>query len=362
MKPRIRDLGVVIGDYPTGGNNAITDVPGVWVGHQTVIRDEPSVVRSGVTMIVPREGNIWSDFAYCGVSILNGNGEMTGIPWMEESGMLGSPIGLTNTHQVGMVRDALVKHLAANDLERSFFLPVVAETDDNHLNDSDAFPLSDADALAALEAAAPGPVQEGNVGGGTGMICHEFKGGIGTSSRVVETAGEKYTVAALVQANYGVRRDLRVDGVPVGRHIGFDSVPSPWPDEDEPGSDGSIIAIIATDAPILADQCRRLASRATVGLARVGGYAHDGSGDIFLAFATGNHVPVGESIHTVRTLHHDRMTPLLRAAADSVEESILNALCAAETMTGNEGRVAHELPVESVRQLMSQRVVRPSGV
>ncbi len=357
MKPRIRDLGVEIGDYPTGADNAITDVPGVWVGHQTVIRDEPSVVRSGVTMIVPREGNIWSDFAYCGVSILNGNGEMTGIPWMVESGMLGSPIGLTNTHQVGMVRDALVKHLAANDLERSFFLPVAAETDDNHLNDSEAFPLRDADALAALEAAAPGPVEEGSVGGGTGMICHEFKGGIGTSSRIVETAGETYTVAALVQANYGVRRDLRIDGVPVGRQIGFDSVPSPWPDEDEPGSDGSIIAIIATDAPLLADQCRRLAARATIGLARVGGYGHDSSGDIFMAFATGNHVPVGEAVHTVLTLHHDRMTPLLRAAADSVEESILNALCAAETMTGNEGRVAHELPVESVRQLLSQRVV-----
>ncbi len=352
MKARLRDIGVSIGTSPTGANNAITDVPGVWVGHQTVIRDTPSVVRSGVTMIVPREGGIWSDFAYCGVAVLNGNGEMTGIPWMDESGMLGTPIGLTNTHQVGMVRDSLVRYLAENDLERSFFLPVVAETDDSHLNDSDSFPLTQSDALAALEAATSGAVEEGNVGGGTGMICHEFKGGIGTSSRIVEAGGESFTVGALVQANYGIRADLRVDGFPLGRHLGFDSVPSPWEGEDELESDGSIIAIIATDAPLVADQCRRLARRATVGLARAGGYGHDSSGDIFMAFATGNHVAVNEKIHQIRTLHHDQMTPLMRASADAVEESILNALFAAETMTGFAGRTAHSLPHDSIRKLL----------
>ncbi len=353
---RIRDLGVTIGDLATGPLNAITDVAGVWVGHQTVISDTPRVVRSGVTMVVPREGQIWSDFAYCGVAVLNGNGEMTGIPWMEESGMLGSPVGLTNTHQVGMVRDALVRHLAENDLERSFFLPVVAETDDSHLNDSGSFPLTEADALAALATAGPGPVAEGNVGGGTGMICHEFKGGIGTASRVVEVAGEHFTVGVLVQANYGIRGDLRVDGFPVGRHLSTDVVPSAWASNDKRESDGSIIAIIATDAPLVADQCRRLARRAAVGLARAGGYGHDSSGDIFLAFATGNHLPASEKVHSIRTLHHDQMDPLLRASADAVEESILNALCAAQTMTGFAGRTAHALPVERVERLLADWV------
>jgi D-aminopeptidase len=351
VKPRIRDLGIAIGEFPVGKHNAITDVPGVWVGHQTVLRDEPAVVRSGVTMIVPREGKIWSDFAYCGVAILNGNGEMTGIPWLDESGLLGTPIGLTNTHQVGMVRDALAKYLAKHDLERSFYLPVAAETWDGHLNDAESFPLTDEDAFAAIDNARPGPVEEGNVGGGTGMICHEFKGGIGTSSRVVNVDGETYTVAALVQANYGTRGDLRIDGIPVGRSLGFDVVPSAW-DGEQPESDGSIIVIIATDAPLIADQCRRLARRATVGLARVGGYGHDGSGDIFLAFATGNHVPAGQGIHAVRTLHHDRMTPLIRAAADVVEESILNALCAAETISGRSGRIAHEMPLDLVSGIL----------
>jgi D-aminopeptidase len=352
VKQRIRDLGVAIGEYPPGQNNAITDVDGVWVGHQTVIRDEPTVVRSGVTMIVPREGKIWSDFAYCGVAVLNGNGEMTGIPWIDESGLLGTPIGLTNTHQVGMVRDSLAKYLAKHDLERSFYLPVAAETWDGHLNDAEAFPLTDADAFAALDSAGPGPVAEGNVGGGTGMICHDFKGGIGTSSRLVEVEAETYTVGALVQANYGLRADLRVDGFPMGRHIDHDAVPSAWDEAFARESDGSIIVVIATDAPLLADQCRRLARRATIGLARVGGYGHDSSGDIFLAFATGNHVPADKTIHDVKTLHHDRMTPLLRAAADAVEESILNALCAGETMSGMHGRVAHAMPLERVAALL----------
>lgn len=354
MRPRLRDIGVAIGDQPIGPLNAITDVPGVWVGHTTVIRDTPNVVRSGVTMVVPREGRIWSDFAYCGVAMLNGNGEMTGIPWMDESGMLGTPIGLTNTHQVGMVRDALVRHLAENDLERSFFLPVVAETDDSHLNDSDSFPLTEADAAAALATASTGPVAEGSVGGGTGMICHEFKGGIGTASRLVEVAGERFTLGVLVQSNYGIRGDFRIKGLPVGQHIGTDLVPSPWEEDAARESDGSIIAIVATDAPLVADQCRRLARRATVGLARAGGYGHDSSGDIFLAFATGNHLPVGEKVHEVRTLHHDQMTPLIRATADAVEESIINALFAAETMTGHQGRTAHGLPVDQVERLMGQ--------
>jgi D-aminopeptidase len=352
VRPRIRDLGVSIGEYPTGPENAITDVEGVLVGHQTVIRDQPTTVRTGVTVIVPRSGEIWSDFAYCGVSVLNGNGEMTGVPWIDESGMLGSPIALSNTHQVGMVRDALVKYLVERDLERSFFLPVAAETWDGHLNDADSFPLTDADVLAALDAAVAGTVAEGNVGGGTGMICHEFKGGIGTSSRVVSVGSSDYVVGALVQANYGARRDLRIDGVPVGRHIGLDVVPSAWAETDLREGDGSIIAVIATDAPLLADQCRRLARRAGLGLARAGGHAHNSSGDIFLAFATGNHLPVGTPIHSVRSLDHESMDPLLRAAADVVEEAILNALTGAETMFGHRNRVAYELPLDRVAKIL----------
>ena len=353
MRPRIRDLGVHIEDHPTGTYNAITDVAGVWVGHRTLIRDEPTVARTGITMIVPREGAIWTDWAFAGVHIFNGNGEMTGIPWLTESGMLGSPIGITNTYQVGLVRDALEAEAVRLGVRGAFFLPVVAETYDGWLNDIRSFPLTAADVEAALEAASSGPVAEGNVGGGTGMICHEFKGGIGTASRVVETDGGRFTVGALVQANYGERHELRVDGVPVGRTIDAGHTPLPWPEE---GEDGSIIVVVATDAPLLADQCRRLAQRATVGLARAGGTGSNGSGDIFLAFATGNHLPSDVTgIRDLRMLAHDALDPLFRAVADSVEESILNALCAAEDLTGFEGHTAYALPIEALRELLERR-------
>jgi len=353
MRPRVRDLGVRIGDHPTGTYNAITDVPGVWVGHRTLIRDEPTVARTGVTMIVPREGAIWTDWAFAGVHIFNGNGEMTGIPWLVESGMLGSPIGITNTYQVGLVRDALEAEAVRPGVSGAFFLPVVAETYDGWLNDIRCFPLAAADVEAALEAASSGPVAEGNVGGGTGMICHEFKGGIGTASRVVETEGGRFTVGALVQANYGERHELRVDGIPVGRMIDAEHTPSPWPEE---GEDGSIIVVVATDAPLLADQCRRLAQRATVGLARAGGTGSNGSGDIFLAFATGNHLPSDVTgIRSLRMLDHDALDPLFSAVADSVEESILNALCAAEDLSGFEGHTAYALPIEALREVLERR-------
>lgn len=353
MRARARDLGIAIGDLPTGPANAITDVPGVWVGHQTVIRDEPSVARTGVTMIVPREHEIWTDWAFAGVHVFNGNGEMTGLPWLEESGMLGSPIGITNTFQVGTVHEALNRHAAARGVSGLFHLPVVAETYDGWLNDISSFPLTAEDAEAALTAAAGGTVAEGNVGGGTGMICHEFKGGIGTSSRVVDAAGGRFTVGALVQANYGIRSDLRVDGVPVGRVLDHAHTPPPWIEE---GTDGSIIVILATDAPLLAMQCRRLARRATVGLARVGGIGHNGSGDIFLAFATGNHLGARQDELTdLQMVPHDALDPFFAAAADSVEESILNALTAAENMTGQQGRTAHAIPLEALEELVADR-------
>lgn len=343
-RARLRDLGIIIGDLPPGEHNAITDVPGVRVGHVTVIEDEPRVIRTGVTMIAPRSGEVWSDYAFAGHHSFNGNGEMTGLLWLEESGQLGSAVGITNTHQVGVVRTALVRHTIEIAAPGGFHLPVVAETWDGWLNDIDALAVTEEHALAALRTAASGPVTEGNVGGGTGMICHEFKGGIGTSSRLVGIADDDFVVGALVQANYGSRRDLRVDGVPVGRRIDYDVVPAPWPQERSPGS---IIIVIATDAPLLPTQCRRLAKRATVGLARVGGIGHNGSGDIFLAFSTANHLPAEPGgRRTVEMLPHPVLDPIFDAVADATEEAILNALCAAETMTGRNGRTAHAMPLD----------------
>jgi len=347
---RIRDLGVMIGTLPTGPNNAITDVPGVLVGHCTVIHDEPRVARTGVTVISPRNDRIWEDYAFCAWHNFNGNGEMTGIPWVEESGMLGSAIGLTNTHQVGLVRDTFVKYSVESGFTDGFILPVVAETFDGWLSDIDAFHLEESHVRRALAALADGPVAEGNVGGGTGMVCHEFKGGIGTSSRVV--AGT-WTVGVLVQANYGVRHDLRVDGVPVGRLIDGDEVPLAY---KEPGDirEGSIIVVVGTDAPLIPVQCRRLAQRATVGLARVGGTGRNGSGDIFFAFATGNQLPAAtHGLYRLDMVPHEELNPFFDAVADATEEAILNALCAAETMRGHRGRTAHALPHDRVRELLA---------
>ena len=328
-----------------GPNNAITDVPGVKVGHSTLVRDEPTVARSGVTMIVPRDGDIWNDYAYAAWHNFSGNGEMTGLPWIEETGLLGSPIGITNTHQVGLVRDFIVKAGIESGVDQAFHLPVVGETWDGWLSDIDSFPLTEENAREAYESASGGRVVEGCVGGGTGMICHSFKGGIGTSSRVVD----EHTVGVLVQANYGRREDLRVDGVPVGSQISTESVPSAW---DEPPNGGSIIVIAATDAPLLPVQCHRLIKRATVGLGRVGGYGHHSSGDIFLAFATGNHLPADGEPWTITSHPSGEMDGLFHAVADATEESILNALCAAETMTGQKGRTAHALPLDRVQELV----------
>ena len=351
-RPRLRDLGITIGELPPGEHNAITDVAGVRVGHVTIIEDEPRVIRTGVTMIAPRAGEVWYDYAFAGYHSFNGNGEMTGLLWVAESGMLGSAVGITNTHQVGVVRTALVRHSIDIAAPGSFHLPVVAETWDGWLNDIDAFAVTEEHALAALHTAAGGPVAEGSVGGGTGMICHEFKGGIGTSSRLVGLGDDRFTVGALVQANYGSRRDLRVDGVPVGRRIGYDVVAAPWPQER---STGSIIVVIATDAPLLPVQCRRLAKRATVGLARVGGIGHNGSGDIFLAFSTANHLPAEPGgRRSIEMLPHPLIDPLFDAVADATEEAILNALCAAETMTGHNGRTAHALPLDLLAAAMTR--------
>lgn len=359
-RTRVRDLGITIGHIPTGTYNAITDVPGVLVGHTTIIQDEPRIARTGVTVVVPREGAIWGDHAFAGYFSFNGCGEMTGLPWIEESGVIHTPIALTNTNDVGSVRDALaayaVESPASSGLTPSAAaswsgsLPVAAETWDGWLSDINAFHVRKEHVFSALDSATTGAVPEGNVGGGTGMICHEFKGGIGTASRIVDCLFGRYTVGALVQSNYGSRHLLRVNGVPVGRELDYEQIPHPWV---EPPTASSIIVIIATDAPLLPVQCKRLARRATVGLARVGGIGDNGSGDIFLAFATGNHLPLNPSTaYDLKMLPHDQLDLFFEATAEAVEEAILNALTSAETMTGYLGRTVCALPLDDLQRLM----------
>jgi D-aminopeptidase len=344
--PRVRDLGITIGIIPTGLQNAITDVAGVRVGHCTVIHDEPRVARTGVTVILPRETPVWENHAFAGFHVLNGNGDFTGTHWLEESGLLTSPIALTNTHQVGLVRDTLVTYEREQRTDESGALPVVGETYDGWLNDIDAFHLKAEHIRQAIATASGGVVAEGNVGGGTGMICYDFKGGIGTASRRVDA----YVIGALVQANHGDRAALRVDGVPVGRILHPGRVPTPW---ETPPKGGSVVVILATDAPLLPHQCRRLAARATIGLARTGCVGHNGSGDLFLAFATGNNIPAEErSLLSLRMIPDTELNIFFEAAAEAVEEAVLNTLVAAETMTGYKDRTAHALPTDALQEIM----------
>jgi D-aminopeptidase len=350
-RARIRDVGINLGTMATGPMNAITDVPGVLVGQVTVIRDAPDLARTGITVILPRQGAIGKDYAFAGFHRFNGCGEMTGIQWLEETGLLTSAIALTNTQQIGMVRDALAEYSFSQEESGRFFLPVVGETFDGWLSDMSQPHLTREDVFTAMRSAASGAVNEGNVGGGTGMICHDFKGGTGTSSRVVESKSGRFMLGALVQTNYGDRAQLRVDGVPVGQELGFNQVPSPF---KVPPPSSSIIVVIATDAPLLGDQCRRLAQRATSGLARVGGTGHNASGDLFLAFATGQHVPAQADapFPLGMMIPHNHLNPFFDAAAEAVEEAILNALAAAETMTGCGGHTAYALPLDDLRRIM----------
>lgn len=357
---RIREYGVRIGTFEPGAHNAITDVAGVLVGHSTIIADAPadqaerSPVRTGVTVIQPRDRSVLSDPVHAGCHTLNGNGEMTGLEWIRESGLLTSPIALTNTHSVGVVRDALIQlEVERGGYDDHWSLPVVGETYDGLLNDINGFHVTGTHVREAVENAVGGPVHEGSVGGGTGMICHEFKGGIGTSSRLVPMGSERWTIGVLVQANHGARIDLRVDGLPVGRSIPVERVPTPFAGSEsastlEPGA-GSIIVVVATDAPLLPDQCVRLARRTFVGVGRVGGGCADSSGDIALAFTTANHGlaaghrGVDTEPVTVRTLPHQALSSLFQATADATEEAILNALVTATSLGGRGDRVAHAL-------------------
>jgi D-aminopeptidase len=354
--PRLRDLGVTIGDLPTGPWNAVTDVPGVTVGYATVISDAPRTARTGLTVILPRGDASWTTPVFAGSHSFNGCGEVTGLAWLKESGYLYNPITITATPWLGAVWDAVCHYAVSEGFNDSFLLPVVAETYDGRLSDRLGDLVGRPQLRAALADARSGPLAEGNVGGGTGMICHEFKGGTGTSSRVVTINGQPYTVGVLVQANYGARADLRVDGVPVGRLIPYAEVPGAYREPNHQPGDGSIIIVIATDAPLTSNGCDRLAQRATVGLARVGGYGHNGSGDLFVAFSTAN--PLHDDpqrLESVSLLPPAALDPLFHAVADSVEEAILNALCAAATMTGFAGRTAHALPLDRLQQIMYAR-------
>lgn len=363
-KPRLRDLGIAIGDRPTGPHNAITDVPGVLVGQTTVVRDQPRITRTGVTVIQPRRGTVRDNPVFAGYHALNGCGEMTGMAYVEEFGWLSSPIALTDTTQVGLVRDALIHYAVERYGKGAHYLGVVGETWGGWLNDRDGFAVTREDVFAAMDGATAGPVAEGNVGGGTGMICYDFKGGVGTSSRLVELAGEAFTVGVLVQANHGERKQLRVDGVPVGRELNDKIVPSAFATSPSEGADGawtgpsqtgSIIIVLATDAPLLPLQCKRMARRAAMGLARTGSVAHTGSGDLFLAFATGNDLPfTKEQPFHLRALPDWSLDPLFDAVAEAVEEAILNALVAAETMTGFAGHRAPALPHAELQRVMAR--------
>ena len=359
---RARDLGIAIGTLPTGPLNTITDVVGVRVGHTTLIEGEgPLVVgrgpiRTGVTVILPHEGDPGRDPVFAGSHTLNGNGEMTGLEWVRDSGLLTTPIGVTNTHSVGVVRDALVAaSVARREGAGLWSLPVVAETWDGYLNDVNGQHVRAEHVFEALDAASGGPIAEGSVGGGTGMKAFGFKAGIGTASRQVGAEHGGYTVGVLVQANHGRRERLLIDGVPVGREITRQQIAGP----ELPAPDaGSIIAVVATDAPLLPQQCRRLAERPGLGVARGGGGGENDSGDIFLAFATGNRSLRAEDdegapvTFPLNMLNDDHISQLFWAAIEATEEAILNSMIAAETMVGRDGITFHALPHDRLVEVM----------
>jgi D-aminopeptidase len=371
---RYRDLGLSVGRLPPGPLNAITDVDGVTVGVTTLIQGEGPLrvgegpIRTGITAIVPHPG-IGEEPLFAGCHTLNGNGEMTGLEWVRESGCLTTPVAITNTHSVGVVRDALVSYeVRGRERGPAFWsLPVVGETYDGALNDINGMHVRSEHLFAALDSASGGPVPEGNVGGGTGMICHDFKGGTGTASRVVDG---RWTVGALVQANHGDRERLTVDGVHVGEEIPLDELSSAWDQEEEAGraAEGSIIVVAATDAPLLPHQLERVAQRVALGIARVGGGGGNSSGDIFLAFSTANAGRMRSYRSggppdplAVEMVPDASITPLFWGVIEATEEAILNALVAADTMVGRDGITAHALPHDRLLETMTKYGRGPDG-
>ena len=349
-KVRARDLGIPF-EGATGEFNAITDVPGITVGYSTII--EGTDARTGVTIIHPRGRENFSP-VYAGTHAFNGNGEMTGSAWIEEGGFLEGPIGLTNTHSVGVVRDTIIAWQVKNKIQyQPWALPVVAETADAWLNDMNGFFVKDHHVFAALDSATSGQIAEGNVGGGTGMMCYEFKGGTGTSSRKLPEKLGGWTVGVLAQTNFGRRFQLTIAGAPVGKHLTEDahvtSGENPYKQDD-----GSLIVIVATDAPLLPHQLKRVARRVSLGMARTGSIGGNGSGDIFLAFSTANLEaanPGENGISTIQALSNDRIDPVFAATAYATEEAIINSMIAAEDMTGHEISVK-ALPHQELMEVM----------
>jgi len=350
-KPRARELGIPFEGSP-GTFNAITDVSGVTVGYATII--EGKSARTGVTIIHPRGSGDYTP-VYAGIHSFNGNGEMTGAAWVEEGGLLEGPLGITNTHSVGIVRDTIIAWQAKNNaLYQPWSLPVVAETADGWLNEMNGFHVKEAHVMQALDSAKTGAVEEGNVGGGTGMMCYEFKGGTGTSSRKLPDSLGGWTVGALAQCNFGRRHQLTIAGVPVGQHLRDDA---PFTNGENPfiQDSGSLIVIVATDAPVLPHQLKRLAKRAALGMARTGSLGGNGSGDIFLAFSTANpEAAYGDEmgLANLRALNNHHIDPLLSTSALATEEAIINAMVAAQDMTGRDGRHVRALPHEETRKVL----------
>ncbi len=363
LAQRARDLGVPFDGTP-GTLDAITDVRGIEVGNTTLISGNGPLkvgvgpVRTGVTVIFPR-GKKNPDPVYAGWFSQNGNGEMTGTTWVEESGFLEGPVAITNTHSVGVVRDAVIAWgIQHQTFHQNWALPVVAETWDGWLNDLNGFHVKPDDVFHALDEARAGAVPEGAVGGGTGMICYGFKGGIGTASRVLPRDEGGYTVGVLVQCNCGERRQLTIAGVPVGKEIPEDTPDAMFKDGaggEKQGELGSIIVIVATDAPLIPTQLKRLARRATMGLARTGSISGNGSGDIFLAFSTANaHANDEPGPNTVQTVANELINPLFAATVQATEEAIVNAMVGARTMTGIDGHTVIGLPHEKLQEVLKK--------
>jgi D-aminopeptidase len=359
---RARDLGVPFDGTP-GPFNAITDVAGVLVGHTTLIEGEGKLVvgkgpiRTGVTAVLPRGAASMQQFSFAGWYAQNGNGEMTGTTWVEESGFLEGPVMITNTHSVGVVRDAViawrVAHGPADATDSWWSLPVVAETWDGWLNDINGFHVKPEHVFHALDTARSGPVEEGAVGGGTGMVCNGFKGGIGTSSRKLPDKEGGYVVGVLVQCNYGTRQNLRIAGIPVGREIQSED-PYAWVPSDL-AERGSIIVVVATDAPLLPHQLKRIARRVSLGLGRDGSIAGNGSGDIFIAFSTANpHASDVDHVVDLKMVPNDRMDPLFAATVQATEEAVVNAMVAARDMTGIDGHHVRALPHAELRAVLAR--------
>ena len=354
-KPRARDLGVPFDGKP-GAFNAITDVKGVEVGYTTLISGEgKAAVRTGVTAILP-QGKAFQGRVFAGWHTLNGNGEMTGTTWLEESGGLGSPIMITNTHSVGIVRDAVIewgtKRFTSIGYSGDFSLPVVAETYDGFLSDINGFHVKKEHVFQALDSAKSGVIAEGNVGGGTGMMAHGFKGGTGTASRILDTKVGGYVVGVLVQANYGARQLFSVAGVPVGQEITDLRPTRGAPIEGQ----GSIIVVVATDAPLLPHQLKRLVKRVSLGIGNVGGRGENSSGDIFIAFSTANSAEASkdEGVSDIKMLPNEKINMLFWATAEATEEAIINAMVAAETMKGKDGNTTYALPHDRLREALKK--------